>query len=141
VVSPTSAAQLSALGGLTVLNLEGLWTRYADPTAAFAEIAAANSNTISSVLQKVYAQPIDPELIVARIKEMRAAGIVTAASLSPKLTQKYWQQVVAAGVDLFVIRGATVSAEHVSNGDDPLNLKAFNARWCSWCVGGIWRRL
>ncbi len=125
VVSPTSAAQLSALGGLTVLNLEGLWTRYADPAAAFAEIAAANGNTISSVLQKVYAQPIDPELIVSRIKEMRAAGIVTAASLSPKLTQKYWQQVVAAGVDLFVIRGATVSAEHVSSGEDPLNLKKF----------------
>jgi IMP dehydrogenase len=125
VVSPTSAAELSALGGLAVLNLEGLWTRYADPAVAFAKIAAADSNSISEVLQKVYAQPIDPDLIVSRIKELRAAGIVTAASLSPKLTHKYWQQVVAAGVDLFVIRGATVSAEHVSNDDNPLNLKKF----------------
>lgn len=123
VVSPTSAAKISALGGLAVLNLEGLWTRYADPAAAFAKISNANSENLSQVLQQVYAQPIDPELIVSRIKELRAAGIVTAASLSPKLTEKYWKQVVAAGVDLFIIRGATVSAEHVSSDENALNLK------------------
>lgn len=123
VVSPQSAKELSSHGGLAVLNLEGLWTRYEDPATAFAKIKSATPEKLSQVLQQVYAQPIDPELIVTRIKELRAAGIVTAASLSPKLTQTYWKQVVAAGVDLFVIRGATVSAEHVSADENALNLK------------------
>lgn len=123
VVSPQSAQQLSLLGGLAVLNLEGLWTRYADPSDVFNQIASATSENLSKVLQQVYRAPIQSELIVARIKELRAAGVVTAASLSPKLTQQYWQQVVKAGVDLFVIRGATVSAEHVSSESNPLNLK------------------
>ena len=123
VISPKSAAELSALGGLAVLNLEGLWTRYVDPSDAFAQIQSATSENLSQILQRVYSAPIQPELIVERIKELRSTGIVTAASLSPKLTQKYWQQVVKAGVDLFVIRGSTVSAEHVSSESDPLNLK------------------
>lgn len=123
VVSPITATALSSLGGLAVLNVEGLWTRYEDPTAAFAKINSAAPDKLSQVLQQVYAQPIDPDLIISRIKELRSAGIVTAASLSPKLTQTYWKQVVAAGVDLFMIRGATVSAEHVSVDENALNLK------------------
>ncbi|PWH07701.1 GuaB3 family IMP dehydrogenase-related protein [Brachybacterium endophyticum] len=125
VVSPQTAIALGRAGGLGVLDLEGLWTRYEDPTPQLERITAASEAEVTDVLREVYEQPIDPELITERIRELREAGVTAAGALSPQRTQEHWRTVVDAGVDLFFIRGTTVSAEHVSSGREPLNLKRF----------------
>lgn len=125
VMSPSSAIALGRLGGLPVLDLEGLWTRYDDPEPLLAEIAALDPALATSRMQEMYSEPIRPELVAARLKELRDAGVTVAGALSPQRTQQHWKTVVDAGVDLFVIRGTTVSAEHVSGQAEPLNLKRF----------------
>jgi IMP dehydrogenase len=125
VVSPATAIALGRMGALGVLDLEGLWTRYEDPEPLLAEIASLPAESATQRMQALYAEPIRPELITRRIAEIRESGVVVAAALSPQRTQEHYETVVKAGVDLFVIRGTTVSAEHVSSGDDSLNLKQF----------------
>jgi IMP dehydrogenase len=125
VMSPESAIAFGKLGGLPVLDLEGLWTRYDDPTSLLAEIASLDSASATARLQQIYAEPIRPELITERLRQVREAGITVAGALSPQRTQEFWETVVDAGCDLFVIRGTTVSAEHVSSRAEPLNLKRF----------------
>ncbi|MFZ4843749.1 MULTISPECIES: GuaB3 family IMP dehydrogenase-related protein [Mycetocola] len=125
VVSPTSAITIGKLGGLGVLDLEGLWTRYENPELLLAEIAELPAERATKRMQEIYSAPIIPELVTARIAEIRAAGVPVAAALSPQRTQELSDTVVAAGVDIFVIRGTTVSAEHVSKESEPLNLKKF----------------
>ena len=124
-MSPATAIALGKLGGLGVLDLEGLWTRYEDPTQQLEEIANAKDADATSVLQRIYAKPIQPELITARLAEIRAAGVTVAGALSPQRTQEFSNVVLKAGVEMFVIRGNTVSAEHVSKTHEPLNLKEF----------------
>ncbi|MFC4554349.1 GuaB3 family IMP dehydrogenase-related protein [Georgenia faecalis] len=125
VMSPATAVLLGQLGGIGVLDLEGLWTRYEDPTAILEEIAELDDARATARMQEIYAAPIQPELITARLKEIRDGGVTVAGKLSPQSTQQHWRTVVEAGVDLFVIRGTTVSAEHVSSTAEPLNLKRF----------------
>ncbi|WP_421743583.1 GuaB3 family IMP dehydrogenase-related protein [Cellulomonas sp.] len=125
VMSPATAVALGKAGGLGVLDLEGLWTRYEDPTPLLAEIATFDSARATARMQEIYAAPIQAELITARLKEIRAAGVTVAGALSPQRTNEFWRTVVDAGVDLFLIRGTTVSAEHVSGRAEPLNLKRF----------------
>lgn len=125
VVSPQTAIMMGKLGGLGVLDLEGLWTRYDDPAPVLAEIRSLPAERATERMQQLYSEPIKPELVTARIAEIRAAGVTVAAALSPQRTQELYETVVAAGVDLFVIRGTTVSAEHVSKNQEPLNLKKF----------------
>jgi IMP dehydrogenase len=125
VMSPESAIAFGKLGGLPVLDLEGLWTRYDDPTPLLAEIAGLDPALATARLQQIYSEPIKPELITVRIRQVREAGITVAGALSPQRTQEFWKTVVDAGCDLFVIRGTTVSAEHVSSRAEPLNLKRF----------------
>ncbi len=125
VMSPATAIALGNAGGLGVLDLEGLWTRYEDPTAVLAEIAALEPAQATARMQELYREPIKDALITARLQEIRAAGVVVAGALSPQRTQEHYATVLKAGVDLFVIRGTTVSAEHVSDGAEPLNLKKF----------------
>jgi IMP dehydrogenase len=125
VMSPDSAIELGRHGGLGVLNLEGLWTRYEDPTSLLAEIADLDGPAAVRRMQAMYAEPIRAELIAARLRQMRDAGVTVAGSLSPQRTKEFAKTVVDAGVDMFVIRGTTVSAEHVSGHAEPLNLKEF----------------
>ena len=108
-----------------MLNLEGLWTRYDDPEPLLAEVANLDDDAATRRMQEIYAEPIRPELVAALIEKVRDAGVTVAAALSPQRTAKLWKTVVDAGVDLFVIRGTTVSAEHVSGRAEPLNLKQF----------------
>lgn len=128
-MSPETVIQLGQLGGLGILDLEGLWTRYEDPESVFEQIreinAEAGSNAATIRLQEIYREPIKAELITARLAQIRDAGVTVAGSLTPQRTQEFYQTVVAAGVDIFVIRGTTVSAEHVSKATEPLNLKQF----------------
>jgi len=125
VVSPATAIRMGELGGLGVLDLEGLWTRYENPEPLLAEIRGLAAGTATARMQEIYSEPIKPELIKARLAEIRAAGVPVAGALSPQRTQEHYKTVVDAGVDLFVIRGTTVSAEHVSKSVEPLNLKKF----------------
>ncbi|WP_139416419.1 GuaB3 family IMP dehydrogenase-related protein [Agromyces laixinhei] len=125
VVSPQTAIMMGQLGGLGVLDLEGLWTRYEDPEPVLAEIRNLTPERATRRMQQLYSEPIKPELVTARLAEIRAAGVTVAGALSPQRTQELYETVVAAGVDLFVIRGTTVSAEHVSKNQEPLNLKKF----------------
>jgi IMP dehydrogenase len=127
VVSPRTAIEIGRLGGLGVLNLEGLWTRYDDPEPILAEIAELDDATATKRMQELYAEPIREDLIRARIAEVKAAGVVTAASLTPQKTVRFYETVLESGVDLFVIQGTVVSAEHVSTRGEPLNLKKFIA--------------
>ncbi len=125
VVSPRTAVEIGRLGGLAVLDLEGLWTRYDDPEPLLAEAAELDDEAATRRLQEIYTEPIKEELIGRRIEEVRAAGITAAARLSPQRTVRYYKAVIDAGADIFVIRGTTVSAEHVSGQSEPLNLKQF----------------
>ncbi|MCT1872901.1 GuaB3 family IMP dehydrogenase-related protein [Brevibacterium luteolum] len=125
VASPATAIALGKLGGLGVLDLEGVWTRYEDPQPYLDEIATLPAEQATERMQQIYAEPIKEELITARLAEIREAGVTVAGALTPQRTQEYWRTVVDAGVDLFVIRGTTVSAEHVSSNAEPLNLKRF----------------
>ena len=124
-MSPETVIALGKMGGLGVLDLEGLWTRYEDPTQQLAEIANAKDEDATSVLQRVYSKPIQAELIESRLKEIRAAGVTVAGALSPHRTAEFADVVLRSGVDMFVIRGNTVSAEHVSKDAEALNLKEF----------------
>jgi IMP dehydrogenase len=125
VMSPETAIAMGKLGGLGVLNLEGLWTRYEDPRSAYAEIAALPEDEATRGLQRIYSEPIKAELITERLQQIREAGVPVAGALSPQRTREFSDVVIGAGVDLFVIRGTTVSAEHVSRNREPLNLKDF----------------
>ena len=125
VISPETAIAIGKLGGLGVLNLEGLWTRYENPKIQLGEISSLPNEQATSRMQELYKAPIRSELIKARLAEIRAAGVTVAGALSPQRTAEFHKAVVDAGVDLFVIRGTTVSAEHVSTAHEPLNLKKF----------------
>ena len=125
VVSPATAIEIGRLGGVGVLNLEGLWTRYEDPEPLFDEISHLDMDKATARMQQIYSEPIKPELITARIREIKEAGVVSAASLTPQRTDQYAQALLDAELDLFVIQGTVVSAEHVSKTVEPLNLKRF----------------
>jgi IMP dehydrogenase len=125
VMSPQTAVAFGKHGGLGVLDLEGLWTRYDDPTDLLAEVGELRGQAATRRMQEIYAEPIKAELITARLRQMREAGVTVAGSLSPQRTKEFAKTVVDAGVDMFVIRGTTVSAEHVSGQSEPLNLKEF----------------
>ena len=125
VMSPETAVAFGKSGGLGVIDLEGLWTRYDDPSDLLAEVAGLHGAQATARLQEIYSEPVRPELITARLKQMREAGVTVAGSLSPQRTKEFFKTVVDAGVDMFVIRGTTVSAEHVSGQSEPLNLKEF----------------
>jgi IMP dehydrogenase len=124
-VSPATAAEIGRLGGLAVLNLEGLWTRYDNPEPLFEEIADLTPEKATLRMQQIYAEPIKDELIGTRIRELKAAGVTTAASLTPQRTERYAAAVLDAELDILVIQGTVVSAEHVSKTAQPLNLKKF----------------
>jgi IMP dehydrogenase len=126
VVSPSSAVALSGLGVLAVLNLEGLWGRYEDAEPLLTEIAALEVPAATPRLQELYAaQPVDSGLVQARIADMKAQGITVAVATSPQGASRLAPIASQSGADIVVIRGTTVSAEHVSTDGVPLNLKQF----------------
>ena len=125
VTSPATCIEVGRLGGVGVLNLEGLWTRYDDPEPLFEEIASLDADKATLRMQQIYAEPIKEELIGARIREIKDAGVVSCASVTPQRTTQFAKAVLDAELDLLVIQGTVVSAEHVSKTVEPLNLKRF----------------
>ncbi len=126
VMSPATAAAMGRLGGLGVLNLEGLWTRYEDPESLLEDLASIEDQVEATRrMQMLYDAPVQGELITQRLNEIRESGAPVAGALSPENCKAFASVVESAGVDFFVIRGTTVSAEHVSSTEEPLNLKRF----------------
>ena len=124
-LSPRTAIEMGHLGGIGCLNLEGLWTRYDDPDVLFEEIAELPNEKATRRMQEIYAEPIKEELIGRRIREIKDAGVVACASLTPQRVEQYAKHVLEAELDILVIQGTVVSAEHVSKTAEPLNLKKF----------------
>jgi IMP dehydrogenase len=127
VVSPKVAGIIGNLGGLAVLNLEGIWTRYEDPDAELARISRLPKEEATAEMQRIYMEPVKEELIAERIREIKDQGVVAAASLTPQKVRSHWETAVEAGLDILVIQGTVISAEHVSTDESrpPLNLKEF----------------
>jgi IMP dehydrogenase len=125
VISPATAIEIGRLGGVGVLNLEGVWTRYEDPDPLLEEISHLEVDKATARMQQIYMEPIKPELVTQRIREIKDAGLVSCASLTPQRTEQFASALVDADLDLFVIQGTVVSAEHVSKTVEPLNLKRF----------------
>ncbi len=128
-MSPETIGEVGRAGGLGVLDAEGLWTRYDDPLPLLAELASVDLAESTAALQRLYAEPVRDEMISQRIKEIRDTGAITAVRVSPQHTVRYAPTILSAGVDLLVIQGTIVSAEHVSASatQPPLNLKTFIA--------------
>ncbi|MFL5818640.1 MAG: GuaB3 family IMP dehydrogenase-related protein [Conexibacter sp.] len=125
VVSPETAGTIGRLGGLAVLNLEGIFCRYEDVDAQLERIASLDREEATREMQEIYREPVKPELIAQRIREMKEHGVVVAASLTPQRVREYYEIALEAGLDILVIQGTVVSAEHVSTVAEPLNLKEF----------------
>jgi IMP dehydrogenase len=128
-VSPDTAIEIGRVGGLACLNLEGLWTRYEDPESIYDEIGGLPDEKATRRMQELYAEPVKDELIGRRIEEIKRGGVVSCASLTPQRVEKYAPAILEAGLDILVIQGTVVSAEHVSSRTEPLNLKQFIARF------------
>jgi IMP dehydrogenase len=124
-VDPVTAGIIGSLGGLAVLNLEGVQTRYEDPGPVFEEIASLPEQKATRVMQEIYAEPIREELIFRRVQEIKDKGVIAAASLTPQRVERYHRAAIEAGLDVLVIQGTVVSAEHVSRTVEPLNLMEF----------------
>jgi IMP dehydrogenase len=128
-VSPSTAIEIGRLGGMACLNLEGLWTRYEDPEPVYEEIASLPDDKATRRMQELYGEPIKEELIGKRIQEIKNGGVTSCASLTPQRVERYAPLILDAGLDVLVIQGTVVSAEHVSSKTEPLNLKQFIARF------------
>ena len=125
VVSPRTAGIIGQLGGLAVLNLEGIQTRYEEPDAELERIAALPPEEATRGLQEVYTKPVRSDLVAERSREIKAQGVVAAGSLTPQRVRDHYEVALEAGLDVMVIQGTVVSAEHVSSVAEPLDLKRF----------------
>ncbi|HET6495852.1 MAG TPA: GuaB3 family IMP dehydrogenase-related protein [Thermoleophilia bacterium] len=138
VVDPQFAVTMGRLGGLAVLNLEGVQTRYEDAGKHLDRIAALPKESATRTMQEIYKEPVKAELVAQRIKEIKAGGVLAAASLTPSRVREFYEIALEAGIDVLVIQGTVVSAEHVSTRVEPLNLKEFIAECpVPVIVGGV----
>lgn len=127
VVSPRTAIEIGQLGGLACLNLEGLWTRYEDTDSILEEISHLDVEKATARMQQLYMEPVKEELIGLRIREIKDAGVIACASLTPQRVEQFAKTTLEADLDVLVVQGTVVSAEHVSKDPErqPLNLKKF----------------
>jgi IMP dehydrogenase len=127
VISPATAVALGEMGGLGVLNLEGIFTRYENAETQLEKISKLPKDKATAEMQQIYAQPVEPKLIAQRIEEIKSRRVLAAGSLTPQRVRDYYEIALAAGLDVLVIQGTVVSAEHVSSNGQALNLKEFIA--------------
>jgi IMP dehydrogenase len=125
VISPQTAIKLGELSGLGVLNLEGIFTRYENADAQLEKISKLPKEKATAGMQEIYQQPVEPRLIAQRIEEIKSRRVLAAGSLTPQRVRDYYEIALAAGLDILVIQGTVVSAEHVSSNGQALNLKEF----------------
>ena len=127
VISPPTAVKLGELGGIGVLNLEGIFTRYENADAQLEKIAKLSKDKATAAMQEIYAKPVEPKLIAQRIEEIKSRRVLAVGSLTPQRVRDHYEIALAAGLDILVIQGTVVSAEHVSSNGQTLNLKEFIA--------------
>jgi IMP dehydrogenase len=125
VISPETAIKLGELGGIGVLNLEGIFTRYENAEAQLEKIAKLPKDKATAAMQEIYAKPVEPKLIAQRIEEIKARRVLAVGALTPQRVRDHYEIALAAGLDILVIQGTVVSAEHVSSNGQVLNLKEF----------------
>ena len=125
VVDVKLAIEMGKIGGLAVLNLEGIQTRYDNADEMLEKIASFDPKIATREMQKIYQEPIKGELINKRIEQIKEAGVPACCSLTPQKVQDFYQIAIDAGLDVLVIQGTVVSAEHVSLSKEPLDLKKF----------------
>jgi IMP dehydrogenase len=125
VVDTRLAGELARLGGLAILNLEGVQARYDDPDAVLAKIAAAADGEVHELLAAAYAEPIREDLIARRIEELHAAGAKAAVAATPGAARRFGPFCAEHGADLFLVQSQVSSARHLATGYDPLSLEEF----------------
>ena len=125
VVDPAFAGALARLGGLAVLNLEGIQARYDNPAAILERIATAPDDEVQHVLSEAYVAPIREELVAKRLEEIRAAGSKVAIAATPGAARKWGPFCAEHGADLFLVQSQVSSARHLASGYDPLSLAEF----------------
>jgi IMP dehydrogenase len=129
IVSPASAVAIGQYGGLAVLNAEGLWARHAGAEQVIQRLADTAKDedpaALVRLLQELQSAPVRPELITEALRTVRESGVTVAARVSPQRAAELTPHLIAAGVEILVVQGTIVSAEHVAHDDDPLDLKDF----------------
>ncbi|MBE3037094.1 MAG: GuaB3 family IMP dehydrogenase-related protein [Candidatus Atribacteria bacterium] len=125
VVDVRMALEMHRIGGLAVLNLEGIQSRYDNADELLEKISKFSDREATAKMQEIYREPVKPELIQKRIKQIKEKGAVVCGSLTPQKVQKYYEAALDAGLDILVIQGTVISAEHVSITKEPLDLKQF----------------
>lgn len=125
VVDVNMALEMHRIGGLAVLNLEGIQSRYDNADELLEKISKFSDREATAKMQEIYREPVKPELIQKRIKQIKEKGAVVCGSLTPQKVQKYYEAALDAGLDILVIQGTVISAEHVSMTKEPLDLKQF----------------
>jgi IMP dehydrogenase len=126
-VSPSTAVEIGRLGGVGVLNLEGLWTRYEDPEPYLTEIASLPEEKATRRMQEIYLEPMKPELVTSRVQQIKDAGVIAAGSLTPQHVLQYSLPAANAGLDILVVQGTVISANHESTRHEALDLAGFIA--------------
>jgi IMP dehydrogenase len=125
VVDARFAGELGRLGGLAVLNLEGVQARYENPDAVLERIATATDDAVQDLLAAAYAQPIQEELVARRIEEIHATGSRVAVAATPAAARRFGPFCAEHGADLFLVQSQVSSARHLASGYDPLSLEEF----------------
>ncbi|HEV3211269.1 MAG TPA: GuaB3 family IMP dehydrogenase-related protein [Chthoniobacterales bacterium] len=136
VVDVDFAIEMGKLGGLAVLNLEGVQTRYKNPAEVLLKVLEADKENVTALLQKIYQEPVQEDLIAARVKEIKDAGVIAAVSSIPQKAERYGRIAQEAGVDVFVVQSTVSTVRHVSTEYKSLDLKDFCAQMnCPIIVG------
>jgi IMP dehydrogenase len=125
VVDVPFAIEMGKLGGLAVLNLEGVQTRYKNPEEVLLKILEADKESVTGLLQKIYQEPVQEDLIAGRIKEIKDAGVIAAVSSIPQKAERYGSIAQEAGVDVFVVQSTVSTVRHISTEYKSLDLKGF----------------
>jgi IMP dehydrogenase len=125
VVDVNFAIEMGKLGGLAVLNLEGIQTRYKNPREVLLKVLEADKEHVTALLQKIYLEPVQEDLIAARIKEIKDAGVICAVSSIPQKAERYGQIAQEAGADLFVVQSTVSTVRHISTEYKSLDLGVF----------------
>jgi len=125
VVDVKFAVEMDRIGGLAVLNLEGIQSRYENAGEMLEKISKFNDKEATKKMQEIYREPIKEKLIAKRVKQMKEKGAIACGSLTPQKVERYYQIALDAGLDILVIQGTVISAEHVSTTKEPLDLKQF----------------
>src|SRR5687767_2650772 len=136
VASPPTARLVGQLGGLAVLNPERICTRYEDADHPLERISKLPPEQATREMQKIYSEPVKAELVAQRIREIQAEGVVASGSFTPQRVRDFVDVALDAGLDLLVVQGTVISAEHVSSSVEPLNLKEFIAELPVPCIVG-----